>query len=128
MPANAKFVYLYRDADNYKAWGSVVFRNPKRLDCRQLSERLRAAMMVDQTFVADQIGVPEVFLFRSRFATDSDHCYHEFCVIEETHESPDDVIDRAIEQFVDEVESAARQGWQGFNPLERDFKRFRMLL
>jgi hypothetical protein len=115
---NIRFDYLYRDASNYSKSGSVVFADPDHL-ASHLSEqenRLRRSLMVDNTFSAHQVRLPELFLYAAGAASSDDHCSHEFLGLEATTDQPDDPLKRRFSQFVDEIEEASRNGWLGFDP------------
>ena len=73
------FEYLYRDADNHKAFGKVAFGgsvSPKSWD--------RAFQKLDDGahFIAEQIRLPslssQLFRWSGGGPTDADHCWHEF--------------------------------------------------
>lgn len=113
---NVKFNYLYRDAGNYKSWGAVIFRNPGCLEISEIEKRLRGAFFQYDLFIADQIGVPEVFLYEAGNATEDDVCFHEFGSIELINEASTDASDRTISDFLKTVEHAAITGWKGFDP------------
>lgn len=72
------FSYLYRDADNYKAWGLVA------LDGEVATERWKAALAkleAGEFFVAEQLGVPPLYraLYKwSAGPTPADHCWHAY--------------------------------------------------
>jgi hypothetical protein len=114
------FEYLYRDASNYKQWGRVTFEDRGGLGLDSLDRRLLRAMMIDSTFVADQIRLPEIFLFSSWHVDVDDHCLHEFNSLEIVAQPPNDLHQRSILQFVQEVERASVQGWYGFVPANGD--------
>lgn len=111
---NTRFHYLYRDASNYKEWGTVTFSGAMA----GLQERLMAALDSHELFIAHQVRVPELF-FEQWPASGDDHCFHEFDSMEPTDAAADDHHSRSIEAFVEEVERAARSGWQVFDPIER---------
>ncbi|WP_089215345.1 hypothetical protein [Sphingopyxis indica] len=76
------FEYLYRDADNHKAYGKVA------LEGIVSDERWKAALSkLDEGiyFVAEQIGLPalcdQLFRWSGNAPTDADHCWHEFISI-----------------------------------------------
>jgi hypothetical protein len=122
MPTeNTRFNYLYRDASNYKSWGSVVFRSG--ID-DTLSARLSAALESTEFFIADQIRIPEVFLPDWPLEQD-DHCWHGFSDTELTSDAPDDPHGRTIAEFVAEVERASREDWKIFDPMHRAVSRRR---
>jgi hypothetical protein len=116
---NVKFNYLYRDASNFKKFASVIFSNPAGMDPLAISKCLEDAFCVDGLFIANQIRVPEVFLFTKSDISIDDHCFHEFDSIELTPQSPNDIYGRAISAFVNEVAKEAKKGWEAFDPLER---------
>ncbi len=116
---NLKFSYMYRDGSNHKDFGGIVFPNPQKLAFDTVTKALRKAFMVDGLFVADQVRVPEVFLFHKWDLNSDDHCYHEFLVVKETRETPSDLYGRTFAEFVNEVASESRNGWKEFDPLER---------
>lgn len=73
------FEYLYRDADNYKSFGSVA------LEGSVGTELWASALgkLEDGTyFIAEQIGLPPLYdqLYRwsAGVSTDADHCWHEY--------------------------------------------------
>lgn len=100
---------MYRDADNYKNHGSVVFGGDYSAEeVESLRKRMVAAMIDGEDFVARQVGVPSVFLWDGEFDTsDSDHGLHEVVEVRRVVVS-DKVTDargRTFEQFVLDVES-----------------------
>ena len=72
------FEYLYRDAGNFKAFGSIALEGRiNSADC----EAIRAKLDSGEFFIAEQIGVPPLYeqLYKwSDGPTTSDHCWHEF--------------------------------------------------
>ncbi|MDX2208041.1 MAG: hypothetical protein SFU57_10385 [Gemmatimonadales bacterium] len=79
MPSSrCRFEYLYRDASNYKAWGSVLLDG----QATSATEAAIRARLIDGTwFVAERIGVPT--LYRLVWGAtgpdeDEDHVWHEF--------------------------------------------------
>ena len=125
-----KFVYLYRDASNYKQWGQVTFPNPEGIDANSLDRRLRRVMMIDSTFMASQVLVPDLFLFNTMLVNEDDHCLHEFDSLEIVNEPSNDGHGRSILEFVRQVERASRLGWEGFVPAPavEPVRRFRVVL
>lgn len=72
------FEYLYRDASNYKAWGSLLLKGQvTQADVDALGKCLEGG----EFFIAEQVGVPPVYaeLWEiSGGATEDDHVWHEF--------------------------------------------------
>lgn len=110
--ANVEFRYLYRDGGNYKKRGTVIFSNREGLDIDLAAERLRQGFLPDGLFIAKQVRVPEVFLYKRGKFTDDDHGYHEFDVLTSTNRAANDKQLRSIQKFLDEVAAEARNGWQ----------------
>jgi len=72
------FEYLYRDAGNFKAFGSIALEG-RVTDAER--ETIRAELNSGEFFIAEQIGVPPLYqqLYQwSDGPTASDHCWHEF--------------------------------------------------
>ena len=85
------FNYLYRDAYNYKAWGTFA------LEGEVATERWDAALTKledSEFFVAEQLGVPPLYCtlyWWSGGPTPADHCWHVFDSIEVVIETEPDV-------------------------------------
>jgi hypothetical protein len=114
---NTRVEYLYRDGSNYKQWGAIVFRGVCDVT---LQRRLFVALDRGEFFIANQVRLPELF-FGDRPLYADDHCWHELAEVTATSVVPDDPLDRTIEEFVTEVESASRDGWAVFDRSEQRF-------
>lgn len=57
---NTRFDYLYRDAGNWKRYGSVLFRGAPE---EGLEDRFRRACDRWELFIAGQVRLPELFFF-----------------------------------------------------------------
>lgn len=117
------FNYLYRDGGNYKKWGFVDFNNPEGLRLDEIHRRLEKSFDMGCLFNADQIGVPEVFLFNDEEYSLSadDHCFHEYDSVEVVDASREDINLQycSIDKFVKDVENFSRKGWKVFDPWEK---------
>lgn len=76
------FEYLYRDADNHKAFGKVAFEGEvSGLDWDFALSNFEGGLY----FIAEQIGLPALYSQLLRWSgnapTDADHCWHEFVSI-----------------------------------------------
>jgi len=120
---NTKFNYLYRDAGNYKKWGSVVFANPDGLTLDSIRWALQSAFLQDGLFIAEQIRLRDVFFFAEGNTTSDDHCFHEFDGVEATLEVPHDKHSRTIGQFIVECQREAKRGWMAFDCHDRAAQR-----
>jgi hypothetical protein len=72
------FDYMYRDAENYKAWRSLLLSGvPSQEDIAAL----RTCMESGEYFVAEQVGIPPLYeelWALSDGPTEDDHALHEF--------------------------------------------------
>ena len=72
------FEYLYRDASNYKAWGSLVLRGGfNSSDLKILKSKFEAGSY----FIAEQLRIPPLYAELWRYSdgpTMDDHVWHEF--------------------------------------------------
>src|SRR5437899_1199160 len=88
--------YLYRDAGNFKAFGTTaVIGGLSEVDRQEIRNRLDGG----EYFIAEQVGLPPLHeeLYRwSNGATNSDHCWHEFVGFRDVNEPPDKCL-HAIE-------------------------------
>lgn len=115
---NTAFNYLYRDASNYKKHGCVVFAGGHT---QAEIDRLNDCLQDGEFFIADAVGVPEVFLWEEDYPIDKqdDHCWHQVENILECDLEPTD--HRTFSEFVKDCEAVAEAGWEKheFEPEER---------
>ena len=123
--SNIKLHYLYRDGSNYKKWADIVFLNPDDLPAEIVTDGLREAFLEDGIFIAHQVRIPEVFLAADDQLTFDDHCFHEFASVESTSDAPNDLCQRSIRAFMEEVAREAKRGWCAFDPRDRLLQRSR---
>lgn len=116
--SSIKFVYLYRDGANYKSWNDVIFENPDKLILNEIEGSLNISFLPDKLFIANQISVPEIFLFLEGSLTRFDHCYHEFDHVEICEERSTDILNRSILNFLKDVRLVGDQGWKAFDIFE----------
>jgi hypothetical protein len=72
------FEYLYRDAANYKAWGSLLLQG--QVTPEQL-QQLKARLEGGEFFIAEQVGIPtlyEALWQQNSGPTANDHVWHSF--------------------------------------------------
>ena len=125
---NVEFGYIYRDGDNYKRSGGVVFAGDVTDDeLDALEAQIRESLSEELWFIAHQVRVPEAFLWEEDLEyddypeelkgsqrykiNDSDHVWHEFTVLRPVEREPTDSHGRTIHDFVEELETAAEEGW-----------------
>ncbi|NTU91871.1 MAG: hypothetical protein HGA60_08140 [Chlorobiaceae bacterium] len=119
MTNGIRFSYLYRDAGNYKAWGSVDFTNPDELSVEVIERKLRDSFDQQELFIAHQLGLPELFFYADEPVTGDDHCYHEFAAVEGIELTDTKIPERSITEFLTEVQACADKGWAVFHPADR---------
>ena len=96
---NIQLNYRYRDADNYKQFGAVVFSNPRGMSVEEATALLLPKLISEEFFIPDDWGLPR--LHASPYNPEVDHEWHEFEEFEETEE---DITDgREIREFLDSV-------------------------
>ena len=120
MDRNIEFCYLYRDASNYKEWGSVVFHNPYGFDTCFIDSILKKYFDFGNLFIACQISIPEKFIYIDGEITIDDHCYHEYVEVKETSKESNDKDKRSVHQFMWQVQFMSFKGWDVFDPIERN--------
>lgn len=96
---NIKLNYRYRDAGNYKQFGSVIFSNPNRLSIEKATKLIQEKLISDEFFVPKNWNLPSLH-FHSH-DPELDHDYHEFESWEETWEMPTD--QRDVHEFLRKI-------------------------
>lgn len=94
---NLKFEYLYRDAGNYKKFGSAILDNPNRIDPEKAAEKLKEHLIDGEFFYPKKVGIP--LLEHHAFDPDLDHEWYEFEKLSNTNEET--TIKVSIEEFVE---------------------------
>jgi len=95
---NIKLNYLYRDASNYKQYGSVVLANPNNIAAALVADIISRNLIDGEFFDADKWGVPPLFFDKEN---GDDHDWHEFESVEITEEPPYSNV--AIENLLDKI-------------------------
>lgn len=70
--------YLYRDADNFKAWGNILLSGSVTDNDEA---ELKSFLDFGEFFVAEEVDIPVLYQELWKFSngpTVSDHAYHEF--------------------------------------------------
>ncbi|AWH84323.1 hypothetical protein HYN59_03970 [Flavobacterium album] len=81
---NLKFNYLYRDASNYKNYGSVIFSNPNSIPLILIENAVRGNLIDGEFFSSEDWQLPDLFF---EVKNSDDHIWHEFESIEATNEN-----------------------------------------
>lgn len=84
---NVEFNYLYRDASNYKNYGSMVFSNPNHLEISKIEATIRISLIDGEFFIHEKINIPSLF-FETK--NEDDHGWHEFEMVSLTEVNPTD--------------------------------------
>jgi len=82
---NIKLNYLYRDASNYKQYGSLVLANPNNIAAALVADIISRNLIDGEFFDVDKWGVPALFFDKEN---EDDHEWHEFESVEITEEPP----------------------------------------
>jgi len=108
---NIRFIYLYRDASNYKQHGEVILSNKSLLIIEEVDQKIRSFLSDDLFFIARQLQVEERFF---DIVSEDDHPWHEYVSVEVTTDpafDPAPEEKRDIAQFLKELEQAHHTGW-----------------
>lgn len=96
---NLRLNYRYRDAQNYKEFGSVVFSNLSGMTIEEATLLLKEKLISEEFFVPQDWGLPR--LHTQPYNPEVDHEWHEF---EEFELTDDQVTDgRDIGEFLEGV-------------------------
>ena len=96
LKQNIKFNYLYRDAGNYKSFGSVVFSNKNCLTTEEINSKITSCLISGEFFIPSKWKIPLVYIFP--YDSDLDHEWFEYYSCEY---SEDEYTDRrTIEEFL----------------------------
>ena len=117
MSLLVQFEYQYRDADNYKKSRLLQFKNELDRSIKFIDQEIRKTLLDGIWFVADQVQLPELFLYEESKVTVADHCLHELVVVQAFigEAKPEEIagsIDCLIARFVE----AENRGWVLFDP------------
>lgn len=94
------FDYMYRDAGNFKAFGTMVLLGRLEPQDKQL---VRECLSSEEFFIAEQVGIPPLYqeLYQwSDGPTRDDHCWHEFVQFRELPGPPDAPAAMTTKEFV----------------------------
>ena len=111
MTNNIRFVYMYRDASNYKQHGEVILSNETQLTVEEIDQTIRSLLSDGLFFIAQQVQLEERFF---AVISEDDHPWHEFVQVEATTDpifDPVPEVKRDIAQFLLELEQVHNTGW-----------------
>lgn len=108
LKTNIKFNYEYRDAGNYKQFGSIVFENPSNiLDLESLEKTIRYNLFDTEFFYPFKLSIPSLHF--DDWDTELDHFWYRFESVEHSRVTPNDLKSRTIEQFISEISVFAKE-------------------
>ena len=108
---NIRFIYLYRDASNYKQHGEAILSNETQLAVEEIDQQVRSHLSDGSFFIAQQVQLEERFF---TVVNEDDHPWHEFVQVESTTDpifDPVPEIKRDIVQFLQVLEQVHNTGW-----------------
>ena len=108
---NIRFVYMYRDASNYKQHGEVILSNETQRTVEEVDKQIRSLLSDGLFFIARQVQVEERFF---DVVSEDDHPWHEYVSVEATANPTFDPVPeekRDIAQFLKELDQAHDSGW-----------------
>ena len=108
---NIRFVYMYRDASNYKQHGEVILSNEIQRTVEEVDKQIHSLLSDGLFFIARQVQVEERFF---DVVSEDDHPWHEFVSVEATTDPTFDPVPeekRDITNFLKELDQAHRSGW-----------------
>jgi hypothetical protein len=104
------FEYFYRDASNYKVWGSVLLKGEVTHD---QVVKIRSCFEAEEFFIAEQLGLPPLYAELWAFSdgpTEDDHVWHTFHTLGLIAEAKiNQPAFATVEEFVSKIE--AIQEW-----------------
>lgn len=108
---NIRFIYLYRDASNYKQHGEAILSNETQLAVEEVDKQIHSLLSDGSFFIARQVQLEERFF---AVVNEDDHPWHEFVQVEATADpvfDPVPEVKRDIAQFLQELEQVHNTGW-----------------
>ena len=95
---NLQFNYLYRDAGNYKKYGSVVFSNPDKLSLSAIEAQIKETLIDGEFFEPFKLNIPAIHAYPH---SELDHDWYTFEEVQQTEEQATD--NRTISEFLNEL-------------------------
>lgn len=98
---NIKFNYIYRDAGNYKEFGTIIFSNPDQIETKQVESIIKKRLIDSEFFIANEWNIPTLHF--EKWIEELDHELHEFESIESSYDNPNDKLNRTILDFISSI-------------------------
>lgn len=97
---NVELEYVYRDAGNYKNFGTVIFCNRKSYSIEWLEKEIEKWLIDREFFIAEQIKVPTLYFTDYAYSPALDHEWHQFLGIRLSEEKSNDTYNRDIDDML----------------------------
>jgi len=120
---NTKLELMYRDADNYKTYQTVILKG--EISDLQI-QTIKKNLIDDEFIVAEQVGLPtpsELFAKDFKFPTDSDHIYTVLVAFDDRTPNVESLlsereatIELSINRFVEKISSVE---WDELKEMDR---------
>ena len=98
------FEYLYRDASNYKSWGTLVLRGATTASDLEV---LKSKFESGEFFIAEQLGIPPLYAELWEFSNGpsiDDHVWHSFYALRlATEEDITEPIFGTVENLISKI-------------------------
>jgi len=104
---NVQFEYRYRGLGNFKRYGSVVFGNQNGLPIDDINRLMLQLIGNDETFVASEVGIPEMFFTDFPYNPNLDWQMHEYCGVSQTDLPTNDAKGRDIRDLLSQMRAIA---------------------
>jgi hypothetical protein len=105
MEPNMKLLYRYRDFNNRKQHGVVIFANPYQLTEATVLAHIKSASVDGFQFAAQEWNLPDLHF--NDWDETTDHALHEFDDITRTGEAPTTPL--SLTQFLDLIRQRREQ-------------------
>lgn len=100
------FEYLYRDASNYKSWGTLVLRGAATASDLEV---LKSKFESGEFFIAEQLGIPPLYAELWEFSNGpsiDDHVWHSFHALRlATDEDITKPVFGTVENLISKIEA-----------------------
>jgi hypothetical protein len=96
---NVRLCYTYRDAGNYKQFGSVIFSNPNGLTIDKRTNAVKEKLISGEFFCPEKWNIPLIYAYA--FDPELDHGWFEFDNFELTTDTANDkrTIDHSLKEI-----------------------------
>lgn len=98
---NIEIEYLYRDAGNFKNFGSIVFRNRKGYSPEWIKQEIENWLIDGEFFIAEKVKFPVLYFSEFPYSPELDHEWHQFFGVQTTEEGSTDKHNRDIDELLE---------------------------